>query len=139
MSYGISKKTDLEFNIAVKKVKYELKKEGFGVLTEIDVKKTLKEKLDVDYDNYVILGSCNPPFAYKALLAEKEIGLLLPCNVIIYSSNGKTFVSAINPEEAMAMINNQKLREISKEVGKRLKKVINSINKNKGGANGSKA
>ena len=84
MSYGYSKETNLDFNEAVEKTKEELKTEGFGVLTEIDVKKTLKAKLDVDYDDYVILGACNPGFAYKALQAEKEIGLLLPCNVIIY-------------------------------------------------------
>jgi len=128
MSYGMSKEVNLEFNEAVGKVRERLGKEGFGVLTEINVKETLKKKLGVDYDNYLILGACNPPFAYKALLAEKEIGLLLPCNVIIYSLDGKTFVSAINPVEAMTVVENEKLSEIAREVGEKLRKVVNNIN-----------
>jgi uncharacterized protein (DUF302 family) len=127
MSYGFSRRVDLNFEAAVVKVKEELKKEGFGVLTEIDVKKTMKDKLDVEYDNYLILGACNPPFAYKALEAEKEIGLLLPCNVIVYSLDGKTFVSAVNPMEAMSMVENEKLKEIAREVSEKLKKVVESL------------
>lgn len=127
MNYGISKEVDLSFEEAIEKVKEELQKEGFGILTEIDVKKTLKEKLNVDYDNYIILGACNPPFAYKALQAEKEIGLLLPCNVIVYSQNGKTFVSTINPSVAMSMIDSQELNEMAQEIGEKLKKVIENI------------
>lgn len=127
MNYGISKKVDLNFEETIERVKSELKKEGFGILTEIDVKKTLKEKLDIDYGNYLILGACNPPFAYKALQAEKEIGLLLPCNVIVYVENGNTFISAINPSEAMGMISNGKLREISEEIGEKLKKVVGNL------------
>jgi len=127
MSYGYSKETNLDFNEAVEKTKEELKTEGFGVLTEIDVKKTLKAKLDVDYDDYVILGACNPPFAHKALESEKEIGLLLPCNVIIYVKEGKTIVSAINPIEAMSVVKNEKLKEIAVEIGDKLKKVIEEL------------
>jgi uncharacterized protein (DUF302 family) len=107
MNYGYSKSVELDFDDAVARTKEELKKEGFGVLTEIDVKKTLKEKLDVNYDDYIILGACNPPFAHKALEAEKEIGLLLPCNVIVYRKDDKTYVSAINPVEAMSVVKNE--------------------------------
>lgn len=127
MSYGYSKEVSMGFDEAVAKTKEELKKEGFGVLTEIDVKKTLKEKIDVDYDNYLVLGACNPQFAHKALQAEKEIGLLLPCNVIVYSKENKTIVSAINPKEAMAVVENAELKTIATEVGEKLKKVVRAI------------
>lgn len=129
MSYGYNKQVELSFEEAVGNVRGELQKEGFGILTEIDVKETLKKKLDVDYDDYIILGTCNPPFAYKALQAEKEIGLLLPCNVIVYSYDGKTFVSTINPVEAMGMVDNPELEGIAKEVGEKLKRVVDSIEK----------
>jgi len=127
MSYGISKEIDLEFAEAVVKTREELKKEGFGVLTEIDVKKTMKEKLDVEYEDYIILGACNPPFAHKALEAEKEIGLLLPCNVIVYRKDERTFVSAVNPMEAMSMVENEELSKIAAEVSEKLKRVIKNI------------
>ena len=127
MAYGYAKEVNLKFDEAVVKVKEELKKQNFGILTEIDVKKTMKEKLDVDYGNYVILGACNPDFAYKALQAEKEIGLLLPCNVIVYTSEGKTFVSAINPVVAMQIIDNEELKEIAEEVSEKLKKVLEEV------------
>ena len=127
MTYSYKKEVNLGFEEAITKVREELKKEGFGILTEIDVKKTLKEKLDVDYDDYIILGACNPSFAFKALQNEKEIGLLLPCNVIVYVSNGETFVSAINPVEAMGMVENDSLKEIAEEVKIKLEKVIDSL------------
>lgn len=127
MSYGYSKEVGLSFAEAVEKTREELKKEGFGVLTEIDVKETLKKKLDVDYDDYIILGACNPSFAYQALQAEKEIGLLLPCNVIVYVKDGKTFVSAINPVEAMSVVKNEKLKEIAEKVGEKLRMVVDSL------------
>lgn len=127
MNYSYKKETNLEFNEAIKKTKQALANEGFGVLTEINVKETLKKKLDVDYDNYVILGACNPPFAYKALQAEKEIGLLLPCNFIVYVESEKVIVSAINPNEAMSIIENSDLKEIAEEVGEKLKKIIEEI------------
>ena len=94
-NYGYSKKLSLTFSEAVEKTRAELAKEGFGILTEIDVKATLKKKLNIDYENYIILGACNPPFAHKALEAEKEIGLLLPCNVIVYEDKGKVIASEI--------------------------------------------
>ena len=127
MKYSYSKSTNLSFQEAIEKVKEELTKEGFGVLTEVDIRKTLKKKLDVDFDNYVILGACNPPFAHKSLLAEKEIGLFLPCNVIVYEEDGKTIVSTIIPSVQMGMIENEELKNISGEVEERLKKVIDSL------------
>lgn len=127
MSYGFKKEVNLNFNEAIEKIKEELKKEGFGILTEIDVKKTLKEKLNVEYDDYIILGACNPLFAYEALKVEKEIGLLLPCNVIVYSQNGKTAVSIINPLKAMSIVENPLLKEMVQEVEEKLKKVIDNI------------
>jgi uncharacterized protein (DUF302 family) len=127
MSYGYKKKVNLPYAEAVERTKEELKKEGFGVLTEIDVKATLKKKLDVDYDNYVILGACNPPFAYQALKAEREIGLLLPCNVIVYEDGGATWVSAIVPTVAMNMVENEALGSIAVEVEQKLEKVVNAI------------
>lgn len=127
MTYNYSKQVELQFDEAVIKVKEMLKSEGFGILTEIDVKATLKQKLNIDYDDYLILGACNPQFAYKALQAEKEIGLLLPCNVIVYVEEGKTYVSAINPADAMSMVDNSELKEIAKQVKEKLEKVVDSI------------
>lgn len=126
-NYSISKIVDLDFKAAIAKVKEELKKEGFGILTEIDVKATLKKKLDEDYDNYIILGACNPPFAYKSLQAEKEIGLLLPCNVIVYENKGQIIVSTIKPSIAMSFVENENLHEIAKQVDSKLENVINNL------------
>lgn len=127
MKYGYNKKVSLSFEEAIAKVKEKLTKENFGILTEIDVKATMKNKLNVDYDNYTILGACNPEFAHKALQEEKEIGLLLPCNVIVYEDNSNVYVSAILPSVAMNMVENPKLAEISKEVEEKLKFVIDSL------------
>jgi uncharacterized protein (DUF302 family) len=126
--YGLSVDTTLPFDEAVEKTRAALKAEGFGVLTEIDVKATLKAKLDVDFRRYVILGACNPPFAYKALSLERDIGLLLPCNVIVYErDDSEATVSAIDAEAAMQMTGNQRLEEVAREVGTRLKRVLASI------------
>ena len=125
--YGYKKKVNATFDEALQRTKEELQKEGFGVLTEIDVKAILQKKLNVEFDNYMILGACNPPFAYQALEAEKDIGLLLPCNVIVYEHKGKTFVSAILPTVAMSMVDNEKLRGIAIQVEQKLKKVVDSI------------
>ena len=127
MNYGYKRQVVTSYEETIARTKEELQKEGFGVLTEIDVKATLKKKLNVDFDNYIILGACNPPFAYQALQAEKDIGLLLPCNVIVYESDGKTYVSAIVPTVAMNMVENPGLENIAVEVEKKLKKVIDSI------------
>ncbi len=129
MNYMFKTKVFLNFREAINRVKEELKKEGFGILTEIDVKKTLKEKLEVDYEEYVILGACNPTFAYKTLQMEKDIGLLLPCNVIVYVDKGENYISVINPVGAMSITNNEKLREVAEKVGKKLKRIIDNFEK----------
>jgi uncharacterized protein (DUF302 family) len=127
-SYGFSKTVNLAFNDAIEKVTEELKKEGFGILTEIDVKETLKKKLDVDFNNYKILGACNPPFAHKALQSEEQIGLMLPCNVIVYENEeGNLVVAAVDPIASMQAVANEKLGEIAGEVQNRLKKVIENM------------
>ena len=117
----------LPYEKAIAKAKDELQKEGFGVLTEIDVKATLKKKLDVDFDDYIIIGACNPPMAYKALQAEQDLGLMLPCNLIVYTKNGKTFAAAIKPTVQMEKIGNEKLKEIAAQVEDKLKKVVDNI------------
>jgi uncharacterized protein (DUF302 family) len=127
MDYGYRKKVDIPYEDAVGRTKEELQKEGFGVLTEIDVKATLKKKLDVDFDNYIILGACNPPFAWEALKNERDIGLLLPCNVIVYEAEGQTYVSAILPTVAMNMVRNDKLETVAVQVEEKLKKVVDRI------------
>lgn len=127
MNYGIKKHVHHSFVDAVELAKTALSKEGFGVLTEIDVKATLKSKIDVDWSNYTILGACNPSLAFKALQAEKEIGLLLPCNLIIYEEEGNVFVSAIRPTVAMEMVKNPAVADIAKQVEEKLLAVINSL------------
>lgn len=127
MNYGYKREVQLSFVDAVEKTRAELAKEDFGILTEIDVKAALKQKLDVDYDNYLILGACNPPFAYQALQAEREVGLLLPCNVIVYEDGGKVFVSVILPTVAMGMVKNPALADIAKIVEEKLRKVVNNL------------
>ena len=127
-NYGFSKVVNLGYEEAIEKVTEELKKEGFGVLTEIDVKTTLKKKLNVEFKPYKILGVCNPPFAYKALQSEEQIGLMLPCNVIVYvNNNSETVVAAINPIASMQAVKNDKLAEIAATIQGKLKKVIDSL------------
>ncbi len=125
--YGHKKQVNTTNDKTVEKTKEELQKEGFAKLTEIDVKATLKKKLDVEYDNYIILGACSPPFAYQALEAEKDIGLLLPCNIIVYEHSDSTFISAILPTVAMNMVENENLRSIAEQVEEKLKRVIDNI------------
>jgi uncharacterized protein (DUF302 family) len=127
MRYGTTKEVSLPFDKAVEKVTEELKKEGFGVLTTIDVKETLKKKLDVDFPRYLILGACNPPFAYKSLQIEEEIGLLLPCNVIVYEKDGKTRVGAFDPMIMSVVIENNDMVPIALEVKARLDRVMAAI------------
>ena len=122
--YGFSKAVNLPFDEALVKVTEELKKEGFGVLTTIDVRETLKKKLDVEFPRYTILGACNPPFAYKALQAEEEIGLLLPCNVIVYEKRGQTRVAAFDPMVMSAILGNRQMEPVVDEVKARLERVI---------------
>jgi uncharacterized protein (DUF302 family) len=128
MEYYFSKTVSGSFDNAIQKVTESLKAEGFGILTEIDIKATLKKKLDVDFYNYKILGACNPPFAYKALLAEDKIGTMLPCNVIVQEKvAGQVEVSAVDPSASMQAIENDSLRDIATEVRARLKKVIEQL------------
>ncbi|MBN9349413.1 MAG: DUF302 domain-containing protein [Chitinophagaceae bacterium] len=128
MSYYFSKVSNKDFENTITDVTEELKKEGFGVLTQIDVKETLKKKLDVDFRKYKILGACNPQFAYQALQNESEIGTMLPCNVIIQeTSDGKVKVSAVDPVASMMAIKNEKLGEVATQVRAKLQKVIESI------------
>lgn len=127
-NYGFSKTIDQSYETAIEKVKAALKEEGFGVLTNIDVKETLKTKLDIDFRKYVILGACNPPLAYKTLQAETEIGLLLPCNVIVYENDeGKSVVSAVDPIKMVSVVGNSDLDEIAKEVSEKLRNVIKNM------------
>ncbi|GJQ61141.1 MAG: DUF302 domain-containing protein [Melioribacteraceae bacterium] len=127
-NYGFSKVIDCGYDEAIEKVTEELKKEGFGILTEIDVKETLKKKLDVDFKPYKILGACNPPFAHEALQAEEQIGLMLPCNVIVYvNDKSKTVVAAVDPMASMQAVKNDKLDEVAETIQSKLKKVINGL------------
>jgi len=128
MEYYFSKTVDESFDNAIQKVTETLKADGFGILTEIDIKATLRKKLDVDFYNYKILGVCNPPFAYKALLTEDKIGTMLPCNVIIQEKvKGQVEVSAVNPSASMLSIENKDLQAIAIEIGAGLKKVIGHL------------
>jgi len=128
MEYYFSKTIAGSFDNAIQKVTEALKAEGFGILTEIDIKATLKKKLDVDFYNYKILGACNPPFAYKALLAEDKIGTMLPCNVIVQEKvAGKIEVSAVDPAASMQAIDNKELADIATEIRARLQKVIEQL------------
>ena len=125
--YGFTRKVDLPFAEAVLQTTEALKKEGFGVLTEIDMKAKLKEKLDVDFRNYVILGACNPSLAYQALQEELNLGLLLPCNVIVYEEDGGSVVAAIDAKKMMSVVENEKLESVSEMVNEKLKRAIESI------------
>lgn len=128
MTYHFTKTTDLPFDAAVQKVTDELKKEGFGVLTEIDVAATLKKKLNVGFRKYRILGACNPSFAYQALQAEDKIGTMLPCNVIVQETRGgKVEVSAVDPVASMAAIENPKLGSIAEQVRTKLKAIVERV------------
>ncbi|MBE0571081.1 MAG: DUF302 domain-containing protein [Ignavibacteriaceae bacterium] len=127
MQYGFSKTIDLTYEQALEKVTAELKKEGFGVLTTIDVKETLKQKINVDFKKYTILGACNPPIAHKALQTEEELGLLLPCNVIVYEKDGKTRVSIFDPMVMTWIMENDQMKPIATEVQEKLQRVLKAI------------
>jgi uncharacterized protein (DUF302 family) len=128
MTYHFSKTLNLPFGTAIGRVTEALQKEGFGILTEIDVQQTLKKKLDVDFRPYRILGACNPPLAYQALQAEDKIGTMLPCNVIVQEmENGAVEVSAVDPVASMIAIENPTLGAVAKVVQAKLRKVIDSL------------
>lgn len=127
-NYSIKKVVKMSYKEVVERVKEELKKEGFGVLTEINVKETLKKKIDKEFKKYIILGACNPDFAYQALQLEDELGLLLPCNVVVYEKeSGETAVSAIDPRKALTLSGNKDLDKVAEQVGKHMDRVINNI------------
>jgi len=128
MNYYFSKVVKLSFEEALQRVTEELHKEGFGILTEIDVQATLKKKLNVDFQNYKILGACNPHFAYEALKSERMIGTMLPCNVIVQETvQGKVEVAAVNPLASMQAIKNPNLEPIAKNVQVKLRSVIKNV------------
>ena len=127
--YGLTRTVELPYEQAVERVIAALKEQGFGILTEIDVKKTLKAKLDKDFTKYIILGACNPPLAFRALSAELDIGLLLPCNVDVYEhpETGKTIVSAVNPQILVEVTGRKELAPIAEEVRAKLTAALNAV------------
>ena len=128
MTYYFNKNMSADFESVKKKVVAELEKEGFGILSEIDVQATLKKKLDVDFRKYQILGACNAPFAHKALKAENKVGTMLPCNVILQElENGQVEVAAVDPTASMQAIENKELASIASEIREKLKKVISAL------------
>ncbi|WP_445955215.1 DUF302 domain-containing protein [Yeosuana sp.] len=128
MKYYFNKTLNGNFDQIIEKVTEELKKEGFGILTEIDVKETLKKKLDIDFKKYKILGACNPPYAHKALVAEDKIGTMLPCNVIVQEiSKGIVEVAAVNPMASMQSVENEALKDIAQEITAKLENVIEKL------------
>ena len=125
-TYYITKKYQGDFSSALASIVDSLNQEGFGILTQIDVQETFKRKLNVDYSKYMILEACNPPNAYKALQAEKEIGLLLPCNVIIYEEKDSTFISIMKPTAALTLSSNSEISQIATEVEAKLLRALNN-------------
>ena len=127
MNYGFSKTVSMPYEKVIEKVTAELKKEGFGILTSIDIKDTLKKKIDVDFKRYVILGACNPGLAYQALQAVEDIGLLLPCNVIVYEKGDETIVSIFNPNVMTKIVDNDSLKKIAELVKEKLVRVFEAV------------
>lgn len=126
-SYGFGQQVNLPYEEAVERTKSALKDEGFGVLCEIDVKKTMKEKLGADFRPYVILGACNPPLAHQALEAELDLGLLLPCNLVVYEMDGGSMVEAMDPVPVLGLVGNPKLEPIARDVQARLRRVVQKV------------
>jgi uncharacterized protein (DUF302 family) len=127
MSYGFSKFVPMSYERAIERVTEELKKEGFGVLTTIDVKETLKKKLNVEFPKYVILGACNPSFAHQTLQADDQMGLLLPCNVVVQEKDGRTSVSVFDPMVMMKVMDNEQIRPVAEEVQQKLQRVLSCV------------
>lgn len=132
--YGIGTTVALEYGQALERTREALAAEGFGVLTEIDVAATLKKKLDVAFRPYIILGACNPPLAYRALTAERDIGLLLPCNVVVYADDipGQSVVAVLDPVEALQLSGNEQIRPLAEEVKARLTRVLEAVERSSG-------
>ena len=127
IDYGFTKELDIPFDETVTKVTEALKREGFSVLTTIDIQQKLKEKLGIDFQRYLILGACNPTFAHKAIVAEENIGLMLPCNILVYEKDRKTVLGVIKPSVAMKMIPNPELEKNAQTVEAKLKSVFDSV------------
>jgi uncharacterized protein (DUF302 family) len=127
VNYGFSRSLDLTFEEAIERVKETLKTEGFGVLSEINIKEKMKEKLGVEFRDYVILGACNPPIAYQALQEELALGLLLPCNVVVYEENGQSVVVAIDAVKMMSIVGNPKLEAAAASVNEKLSRAIANL------------
>ena len=129
LPYGMSATVRLPYERAVERAREALAVEGFGVLTEIDVRATLKQKLDADFRSYIILGACNPPMAHRALTAEPHIGLLLPCNVIVYAADeeGSSVIAAVDPEVTLGRVGNDALAPLAAEVKSRLRRVLDAV------------
>jgi len=127
MEYSLAIDLDRDFDDVVQATRAALADEGFGVLTEIDVQATMKAKLDVDREEYLILGACNPPLAHKALEAEPELGVLLPCNVVVYRTGGRTRVSAVAAEQMLGMVGNEELGPVATEVAQRMQRVLDAV------------
>jgi uncharacterized protein (DUF302 family) len=127
MSYGFSKTTSLSYQDAIENVTDELKKEGFGILTTIDMKDTLKKKLNVEFTRYFILGACNPSFAYEALQTEEQVGLLLPCNVIVYEKGEKTVIAAFDPMSMAKVMDNETMEPIMDQVRAKLLRALSAV------------
>lgn len=127
IGYGYSRTLDLTYSQAVERAREALKAEGFGVLCEIDIREKLKERLGVDFRNYVILGACNPPLAYQTLQEELGIGLLLPCNVVVYEEDGRSVVAVIDAAKMLSMVGNPKLEAAASQVNEKLRRVIDSL------------
>lgn len=125
--YGFGATLDLPFDEAVARTKAALKDEGFGVLSEIDIRATMREKLDIDFEPYVILGACNPQLAHRALQAEHELGLLLPCNVIVHEHNGASAVAIVDPAVMLGVVDNPALRQVADEAKARLERVAAAL------------
>jgi uncharacterized protein (DUF302 family) len=126
-SYGYHRVLDIPWNTVVQRAKESLGAEGFGVLCEIDISQKLKEKLGIDFYRYLILGACNPPLALQALEEEPDLGLLLPCNVVVYEREGRVIVSAIDAEKMLSIVGNPQLETVAKQVNEKLRRVIDSI------------
>jgi uncharacterized protein (DUF302 family) len=127
IEFGYGRSVDLPFEQAIERVTGTLKEEGFGVLARIDIHEKLKEKLGVDFRNYAILGACNPPIAYRSLELEPNLGLLLPCNVVVYESDGGTVVAAIDAKKMLSIVGNPALEEAAAQVNEKLQRAIDNV------------
>jgi uncharacterized protein (DUF302 family) len=126
-NYGYHRVLDIPWETTIQRAKEALAAEGFGVLCEIDISQKLKEKLGIDFYQYLILGACNPPLAYQALQQEPDLGLLLPCNIVVYEREGRTVVSAIDADKMLSIVGNPRLEPVAKQINGKLRRVIDSI------------